>query len=438
VQPFSGLSRPGRARRSIVGAMVVLAALSAALVLSACGSSGGSSSAETTSSEEGAEGSDGAATKGGGEASGAPVKVMGLGTFQATVAYPEAPPAWEAEIKKLNEEGGAGGHEIELIVCNDQGNPQVASQCAREAVEKGVVAVMGSYTVQSAAFLPILEAAKIAYVGADATQEVEATSPVSFPFENQFQTYGAMGYAGGSKGCKKGGLLTENYGAATDEEDEVLEKSFAGAPTGEEVVKRVVVPANTTDYAAAVATMQSAGAECVVAPLPPEEMPKLFAAIGQSSDTEMEVSVAAATVTTELLESLGSKAEGLLVGSTGYLPEAIGNPPEVGEVLKMIEEFEPSAELNIFSISAVATVRILAHVIEEAGSEVSASTVLAGMEELEGFETGISPPFTTTKPGPLSGKPRLFNLQVLIYQVHGGKEKQISEGFVDLGPIIAG
>lgn len=429
MQPFSGSAGPRKVRRSIVGAIVVLAALSATLVLSACGSGGGSSSTG---------GGTGTETGSGGEAGGSPVRLMGLGTFQATVAYPEAPPAWEAQIKKIDEEGGVGGHQIELIVCNDQGNPQVASQCAREAVEKEVVAVMGSYTVQSAAFLPILEAAKIAYVGADATQEVEATSPVSFPFENQYQTYGAMGYAGGTAGCRKGGLLTENYGAATDVEDEALDKAFEGSPTGEEVVKRVFVAANATDYSAAVATMQSAGAECVIAPMPPEAMPKLFAAIGQSADTGMTVAVPAATLPTEVVESLGQKVEGTLVGSTGYLPGALGNPPEVAEALKLVEEFEPSAELNIFTVSAMATVRILAHVIEGAGGEVDASSVLAGMGGLEGFETGISPPYTTTEPGPLPGKPRLFSLQVLIYQVTGGKEKQTSKGFVDLGPIIGG
>ena len=39
-------------------------------------------------------------------------------------------PAFEAQVQKINDAGGIEGREIDLTICNDQGNPQVASHCA--------------------------------------------------------------------------------------------------------------------------------------------------------------------------------------------------------------------------------------------------------------------------------------------------------------------
>jgi branched-chain amino acid transport system substrate-binding protein len=435
-----------------MAALITMLALIAAVVLSACG--GGSSSSSSSESSSGSEAEESttassgggaeeegeeAESSGGGEGSGEPIPIMALGTFEATVAYPEGPPAFEAEVKKINEAGGVNGSELELTICNDQGNPQVASHCAQEAVEKHMVAVMGSYSVQAAAFLPILEAAKIPYVGADATQSIEAESEVSFPLENQYALYGSMGYAAGMNGCKKAGIITENYGAATKSENETAAKAFEDAsPTGEEMVKLVEVGSSNTDYAPPVATLMSAGAECIISPLPPEELPKLVSAIKQSSNPDAAVAVTAASLPSEELEALGSQGEGMLVGSAGYIPGSANAPAPVVEAVKEVEEFEPSAEHNTFTLAAMATVRIIAHVAEEAGGEVTNESMLSGLGELDEFETEISPPYTTTKEGPLPGKPRLFSVQVLPYEVKGGKEVPLAKEFTDLGPKIGG
>jgi branched-chain amino acid transport system substrate-binding protein len=421
-------------------AKVLIVGLLAALVLSACGGGGSSSSSggssEATGSEAGGSESTASESSGSEEASGDPIGVMGLGTFEGTVAYPEAPPAFEAEVKKINEEGGIEGREIDLSICNDQGNPQVASHCAQEAVEKGDVAVMGSYSVQAAAFLPILESAHIAYIGADASQTIEETSPNSFPLENQYQLYGSLGYAAGTKGCKKAALITEDYGAATKAEDEVADKAFENSPTGEEVVKRVEVGSSNTDYAPPVATMLSAGAECIIAPLPPEELPKLISSVEQSSDPEATVAVTANSVPAEELKALGKQAEGMLVGSAGYIPGAADSPKSVTETVEGIKAFDASAEINAFSLTATAAVKTVAHVLEGLKGEITAESVLAAAGEIEEFETGLAAPFTTTKPGPIPGKPRLFTMQVLAYEVINGVETPITEEFVDLGPTV--
>lgn len=412
---------------------VLLGSLAVMLAVTACGGSS-SNSGSNASSEEGSPSSGGSSASSSSE----PVKIMGLATFQATVAYPEAVPAFKAEVNRLNEAGGVNGHKLELTICNDQGSPEVAAHCAREAVEGGFVAVMGSYSVQAASFLPILESAHIPYVGADATQSIEGTSEVSFPLESQYQLYASMGYAAGFKGCKTAALITENYGAATMTEDKTAYKGFEAASKGGKVVKRVVVGSKNTDYAPQVATMLSAGAECIIAPLPPSEMPKFFSSIEQSSKPDLTVGGTAASFPSEIIKTLGSKANKLVLGSASYIPGSEGQPEALDEVISAIKEVDPSSEINPFSIAGAAAVRIVAHVIEEVEGEVTPSAMLEGMGELEQFETGISAPFTTTKPGPIPGQPRIHSMNILVYEVNEGKEKLASKGFIDLSSSLAG
>ena len=94
---------------------------------------------------------------------------MAFGQFQAsTFSYPEGQTAIEAAAMSLNAAGGINGHPIQVAACNDQGDPNVAAQCARQAVSDGDVAVLGSYSQNAGQVLPILQAANIAYVGATA------------------------------------------------------------------------------------------------------------------------------------------------------------------------------------------------------------------------------------------------------------------------------
>lgn len=399
--------------------VALVAGLATALAVSACGSGGSAKSSSSTGSA-------------------GPIKIMGLGTFQATVAYPEAVPAFKSEVSAINKAGGIKGRKLELSICNDQGSPEVAAKCARQATEGGDVAVMGSYSVQAAAFLPVLESGHIPYVGADATQSVEGTSSVSFPLESQYQLYASMGYAAGFKGCKKAALITENYGAATMTEDKTAGKGFEAASKGGKVVKRIEVGTSNTDYSAQVATMISAGAECVIAPLPPAELPKLFASIEQSSKPGMMVGVTAASVPSEILQKLGAKASKMILGSAAYIPGSVGEPKAVTEAIEGVKAVEPSGEINTFSLAGVAAVKIVAHAIEEVKGSVTPSAVLEQMGKLENFETGISAPITTTKPGPIPGQPRIHSLNILVYEVHGGKEVLASKGFIDLSPSLAG
>ena len=62
----------------------------------------------------------------------------------------------------LNNSGGLIGHEVKVVVCDDKGSAQGATDCAHQLVSDGVFAVVGSYTSgATAASQPIYDKAHI-------------------------------------------------------------------------------------------------------------------------------------------------------------------------------------------------------------------------------------------------------------------------------------
>ncbi|BAI80134.1 branched-chain amino acid ABC transporter, substrate-binding protein [Deferribacter desulfuricans SSM1] len=73
-------------------------------------------------------------------------------------------------VEQVNAKGGLLGKKIEVITCDDEGTAVKAAICARELVNKGVIAVIGSYTSTAT------EAAQATYFRAGVLQTSDGTS----------------------------------------------------------------------------------------------------------------------------------------------------------------------------------------------------------------------------------------------------------------------
>jgi branched-chain amino acid transport system substrate-binding protein len=73
-------------------------------------------------------------------------------------------------VKQTNAKGGLLGHPLEVVVCDDQGEAAPAAICARQLVNDGVLAVIGSYTSGAAL------AAESVYARANVIQTSDGTS----------------------------------------------------------------------------------------------------------------------------------------------------------------------------------------------------------------------------------------------------------------------
>ena len=98
---------------------------------------------------------------------GEPIKVMVTAPVDTQLPpYPNIPGAAEVYEQYINANGGVAGRPLEVITCDNKGEPNEGANCARQAVEEGVVAVVGSFTFDASRIIPVLEEANIAWFGA--------------------------------------------------------------------------------------------------------------------------------------------------------------------------------------------------------------------------------------------------------------------------------
>ncbi|TYB34082.1 MAG: branched-chain amino acid ABC transporter substrate-binding protein [Flexistipes sinusarabici] len=84
-------------------------------------------------------------------------------------------------VEQKNAEGGLLGKKIEVYTCDDEGTAQAAAICGRELVNKGVIAVIGSYTSTCA------QAAQKIYYNAGVLQTSDGTADALT--ENSYWTF---------------------------------------------------------------------------------------------------------------------------------------------------------------------------------------------------------------------------------------------------------
>ncbi|MFD5701759.1 ABC transporter substrate-binding protein [Streptomyces lasiicapitis] len=111
-----------------------------------------------------------------------PVKVMTWAPEHTKATNKPGMPAMaKAYARWVNANGGLDGRKLEVITCNERNDPVGAGNCATEAVDEGVAAVVGSYSQHGRAFMAPLESAGIPYIGGYGLSDEEFSSPLSYP-----------------------------------------------------------------------------------------------------------------------------------------------------------------------------------------------------------------------------------------------------------------
>ena len=85
--------------------------------------------------------------------------------------------------KAINASGGIHGHPLKIVDCNDQGNPNQATQCAQQATSNpNVLAVIGNTSTCGSQLLETLASAHMASLGDQYFCAEDYKSPQVFPF----------------------------------------------------------------------------------------------------------------------------------------------------------------------------------------------------------------------------------------------------------------
>lgn len=364
---------------------------------------------------------------------GEPVKIMAFGTYESqSLNLDQARAGVEAHVAVLNETGGAAGHPIEVVVCNDNFDPNEAASCARQAVSDGVVAIVGPASGYASTALPILEEAQIPYLnGSGAGGVIELTSPVSFPLHggSQAQLMGA-GRALVEEGASNVAIVVADADQAREAAKNIQNAiSDAG---GNADAPMTNAPLGAPDYSAVAASALDGDPDGIVIAHVPADAPKIVQALRQAGYDGL-IATSTGILTQVGVDAIGDAAEGVIVLDRGQLPTD-DSIPEVADYLAGMAEHEPDALIDAASLNGWAAVTFFAELVARTDGEITGPALIATLGSLdEPIHTGAFDDYSgPTDPPVFADFPQVANFKANVAKVEGGKIVSY-KGFIDLG-----
>jgi branched-chain amino acid transport system substrate-binding protein len=350
-----------------------------------------------------------------------PINVLGTGTLSgATNPAPEVAGGYEAAAAAINAAGGIDGHPIKVTMCDDQANPNIAQGCAEKAVANHDAAVLASNDAYSSSILPTLQKANIPFVGNLTETTLDATSRVSFPIApGALNGIPASGAVAKKIGCKKVASLLIEISGITGALQAGVESGLKAE--GIQYVGTIDVPATAADYTSPVAAAEAKGADCIVGVLGSNGITAFLTALKESGGNVKAIIPGQSIAP---LNTLGGVANGAYLFSNGRA--ATDKSPGVAHAASQIRHYSSGTPITSNSLGAWAAMEILKAGLEGVHGAYTGSDLLKSMDHLTNVSTdGLFPPYTTTKPGPLKGEPRVFNATFITYEVEGTTTKTI-------------
>jgi ABC-type branched-subunit amino acid transport system substrate-binding protein len=412
------------------GMAVALAVLCAAIVVGC-----GDDEKDTTSG--GAAGTTAESTAGA-KPTGEPIKIMTIAPLsipQTGTKQPAEGQSSAARVEAINKAGGINGRPIEQILCDSQNDTNRELGCARQAIEKGVVAVVGCDCPYGDNSIPLLEKAGIPVLGTFAQGTVSVKSPVSFPFISGLPgLFAGMPRVLAQNGAKKIGYIHQDLGQATANTFKYVDLGIKAA--GATSAGRIGVAPDVTDFAPSIAKAGDRGADALITFFVGDAAATFTRqAREQLPDMPLAVVGSSVTLSPKLIQALGSSAEGVYV--VGAMPPADSDLPGAKQYRDDVAAATKSFEIDpndgqVFAMWL--TTWIFGEVAAKLPSDkITKESVLKAMGELENFETGgLTPPLTTTKPmADVPDAPRLFNPTAVLSVIKDGKTELLGKGFVN-------
>jgi ABC-type branched-subunit amino acid transport system substrate-binding protein len=391
-------------RRSMLGSMLAVALVAAAVAPAA------------------------ADVQAGKKPSGEPIKVMVAGdwTFPDGSTDNGAPDAVEARAKAINGSGGIQGRPVEVLVCDAALDPNKAEACAREAIDAGVVAFIGTAFNQSEEprALPLLLQNDIAVIASVGQGALSLTQSNSFVVGNGTTgLFTGMGQVlTATKGAKKLAFVVSDLGGAAigffrtflDAGLEIAGAELVGEP--------VLVPTDATDMAPYVAAATADDPDGVLTFITGDTGANFIQELRRGG-YDGPVAAAPGVLGEELLHELGDAAKNVYAYSAfnGISPKV----PGYKQFIKEMKSVGAAAELNERAVNAWLGMRVFEQVAADLPT-IDRASVLAVMSKITDMDMGgITPPLTTTEPGvrddPLLA--RIFDPDGLYLQAKGGTWK---------------
>ena len=359
--------------------------------------------------------------------SGTPIKIGTIVPVGGAISFPDVRSAIQAGILGVNKAGGVHGRPLQFIFCNEGGNPNTATACARTLVSDGVVATIGLFSPTAGPQVAdILGQAGIAQIASIPFTTAEFNNPSIFALSGGT----AFDYVGcelleAKQGHKKIYLVNYNLGAASTGTIDQLKAS--AEKVGAQVVGSSVIPLESPDFDPVVGDIEQSGANAVIAEL-------TGAATVQLIQDETSLG-ATATVcqngsayTKALYNELGQAANGLLV--------SVRVPPFTAAAqYPQIKTFEANLKAEAASGDSESVLSNMNELDEEVwlGTQafskigdlitgpITAASVIHELRTAKDIDLGLIPPWTPNKQG-IPGYSHVSNSYLYFVKVENGTE----------------
>ncbi len=429
--------RSGQSRSVTARLLPLAAGILAAVSLAACGSSSSSSSSSTSSSSSAAA-STGTSESSGSKPTGTPIKTFTISTIHAqdVPTYAAVEDTAKAYEKWINSKGGINGHPLEVTVCDDRGEPTQATKCAREGVEAGDVAGVGSYSPFGTNIIPVLEKSHTAWFGVPSVQSAaELTSKISFPTGSIPANGAGIVAKAYEEGCKKvNAVILEGAGPTFEPVLKNAAKAY-----GHTLGKIVTLPAEAKDYSPQVVEATGGGAECVIGIIA-ETQYQAFMPAWQQSGTKAKLYGVQGNLDENAIKGYESVAEGSVIG--GPFPD-ISTSPWAG-MREALKQYKANESLDYDSITALGDwngYTAFTKIVEKMTGPINNKTFLEAASKTTALETGGQVPtlnFTKEWTEGPTGYLRLFNRSVAFSKIEHGKVVPFTDKLYDASALMLG
>jgi ABC-type branched-subunit amino acid transport system substrate-binding protein len=357
---------------------------------------------------------------------GDPITVMTMSTYDTDTlnAKPVLDIA-QGAVVQINNEGGLGGHELKLITCNDSADPNKAADCARQAVDEGVAAMVGGFTANGDAVMPILEQAGIPWFGPPGISAGELSSEDSYPI-----TSGVLGLAGlGQKAAQDGcdTVASVNYDLPSAGQISQL-VDLGLASEGHDASTLIKVPPTTTDFSTI--AQETSDYDCAVVGTPPQPFLGIAAA-GAQLGSETTYYVVPGGLTDSVAENGGDAVEDTV--SLSNFPDS--DDPIWNEAKKYVGDLsdeENGGWSGLYFQNTWVAYRTFLSLVKN-NDDFSAAGIKATLDATTQVDTdGFAPPFSFAEDFPAPGLNRVFNYKELTFRISGGKLVQLGDDYTDM------
>ncbi len=390
--------------RALRRPLLATAALSLAAGLAACSSDEGGDEQEA---------SQGVTPDASVEFTGEPIKVMTMAPIDTEVLNtPAILNIAEGAVIGINNAGGINGHEVQLITCNEGFDPNIAADCARDAVDQGVAAVVGGFTINAPNVLPILARADIPWVGPPLVSSNELTDPGAYPVNSGIMSMAALGKRAVEDGCENiASVATQTGDAASDALAALVDRGMASA--GADAPEVIRVPQIVSDFSGV--AQQLDGADCVIISAPPAIVTGVVAA-NASLGADVEYYIFGGALTSEVIRPLGGALEGAI--TTSNFPVA-SDPAwdEAKQTVGDLADDDNGGWTSIFAQNTWVAYQVLASALAEIEG-VTGADATAALDAASAVDTkGLTEPIDFTQENDADGLNRVFNSQIKFLRV---------------------